>query len=119
MAYNRIIGCIWIIAAAWVAWGMTSQEWSDRTEYRTRRWFFIGVEIVLALSWCGLFINDRMSFSSGTLAYVCTWAGGISIVLLLVVLPCFWDTLGHVALIGWLMAALSVLYFLLYATARG
>jgi len=72
----------------------------------------VGVEIVLALSWCGLFINDRMSFGSGTLEDVCTWALGITFVLLLVVLPWFWDTLGHVALIGWLMAALSVLYVL-------
>ena len=32
MIYNRIIGCIWIIAAAWLAWAMTRQEWSDRTE---------------------------------------------------------------------------------------
>ena len=32
MTYNRIIGCIWIIAAVWLGWGVTSQAWSDRSE---------------------------------------------------------------------------------------
>ena len=87
--------------------------------YRTGRWFLTGVEIVLALSWCGIFINDRMSFGSGTLADVCGWAFCISVVVLAVVLPWFWDTLRHLVLIGWLMVALSVLYFLLSLSARG
>ncbi len=86
-------------------------------EYRTRRWFFIGVEVVLALAWCGLLLQQRFSIS-GTLADVCFWALGISLVFLLFVLPWFWSTLRHVALIGWLMAAASVLYLLLYAPAH-
>jgi FtsH-binding integral membrane protein len=81
-------------------------------EYRTRRWFFIGVEVVLALSWCGLFSR------SDVLSQVCFWALGISIAMLLFVLPWFWSTLRHVAVIGWTMAAASALYLLLYAPAH-
>jgi hypothetical protein len=84
-------------------------------EFRTRRWFFIGVEVGLVLAWCGLFIERRLS---GALSDVCIWALLISIVLLLFVLPWFWSTLRHVALIGWVMAAASVLYLLLYAPAH-
>ena len=88
---------------------------TPHAEYRTRRWFFIAVEIVLALAWCGLFFERRLS---GVLSDVCLWALVISIVLLLFVLPWFWSTLRHVAVIGWTMAAASVLYLLLYAPAH-
>ncbi len=81
-------------------------------EYRMRRWFFIGVQVALALAWCGLFSR------SGALSDVCFWVLGISIVLLLFVLPWFWSTLRHVALIGWVMGAASALYLLLYAPAH-
>jgi hypothetical protein len=66
------------------------------------------------LAWCGLFFERRLS---GALSDVRIWALLISIVLLLFV-PWFWSTLRHVALIGWVMAAASVLYLLLYAPAH-
>ena len=87
-------------------------------EFRTRRRFFIGVEVVLALAWCGLFVQRQSSIGSGTFADVCFWSLGVCIVLLLFVLPWFWSTLRLVALIGWLMAATSVLYLLIYAPAH-
>jgi hypothetical protein len=82
--------------------------------YRTRRWFFIGVEAVLVLAWCGLLLEQRFSFS-GRFGDVCFWVLGISVAFLLFVLPWFWSTLRHIALVGWFMAAASVLYFLVYA----
>jgi hypothetical protein len=49
MKYNSIIGCAWIIGAVWLAWGVTSQAWSDRAAgLRTNpAWL-----IVLTLSLC-------------------------------------------------------------------
>jgi len=90
---------------------------SPHAEYRIWRWFFISVEVVLALAWCGLVFQERLSLS-GAFADICSWAFGISTVVLLFVLPWFWATLRHVALIGWLMGAASVLYFGFYAPAR-
>src|SRR5262245_2200213 len=55
---------------------------------RTCLWFFIGVEVVLALAWCGLLLQRRLSLSGG-FADFCFWALGISIVFLLFVLLWF------------------------------
>lgn len=77
-------------------------------KHRALRWFFIGIEAMLALTWCGLFVTLRLNHGSRTFEGMCAWSLGISLVLLLFVLPWFWATLRHVALIGWLMAAASV-----------
>src|SRR5689334_7077158 len=89
-----------------------------RDEYRVRRWFFIIVEILLALSWCGLFAAFRWPSMPEPLVSVCLWTRIITIALLLFVLPWFWSSLRTVALIGWLMAAASVV-FMLFATIPG
>jgi len=50
MPYNRFIACIWIIAAAWVAWGVTSQAWSGRPEdLRTNPGWLITSVLVLSV----------------------------------------------------------------------
>ncbi|MCW5557885.1 MAG: hypothetical protein KIT22_08645, partial [Verrucomicrobiae bacterium] len=87
---------------------------TSHDESRVCRLFFIGVEVALALAWCGFFFEQRFSMLPGALSDVCSWTFGISIILLLFVLPWFWAALRHVALIGWLMGAVSVLYVLLH-----
>ena len=84
---------------------------------RKCRWFFIGTEILFVLAWCGLLVENHFAergiWSSGVFCNVCALAFGISIVVLLFVLPWFWSTLRHLALIGWLMGFGSLLYGLL------
>jgi hypothetical protein len=63
------------------------------------------VQFALVLAWCGLLTE--------TLSDFCFWTLGISIALLLFVMPWFWASLRHAALVGWLLAAASVLSFLL------
>ncbi|MEO8425998.1 MAG: hypothetical protein ABI651_02690 [Verrucomicrobiota bacterium] len=91
-------------------------------EPRMHRRFFIVLEVVLALAWCGLLIESNLAsrhiWYSGTFSNICFWALGISIILLLFVLPWFWATLRHVALVGWLMAAASILFLALYSPAH-
>ena len=66
------------------------------------RRFFIGVEVVLAVSWIGLLgLNGKLSD-------ICFATLGIAIVILLFVLPWFWRSLRHIALLGWLLGAGSV-----------
>ncbi|HEY0455334.1 MAG TPA: hypothetical protein VGE41_03105 [Verrucomicrobiae bacterium] len=87
---------------------------SQRDEYRTRRRFFIGVEVMLTLGWCGLLLHQQFSLGPAIFAGACYWAIGSCTVLLLLVLPWLWATLRRVALIGWLMGAGSILYILIY-----
>ena len=65
------------------------------------RRFFIAVQVMLVLAWCGLLTD--------TLSHVCFWLLAITIALLFFVLPWFWSNLRWVALVGWLLAAVSVL----------
>jgi hypothetical protein len=69
------------------------------------RWFFIAVQVVLVLAWCGLLTD--------TLSDVCFFALWASIVLLMFVLPWFWARLRHLALVGWLLGFVSVVSFCL------
>lgn len=65
------------------------------------RWFFIAVQFALVLAWCGLLTE--------TYSNLCFWMLAITIALLLFVMPWFWATLRQVALVGWVLAAASVL----------
>jgi hypothetical protein len=49
MIYNRIIAGFWIVAAAWLAWGVSSQAWRDRSEglHGNPEWLIV---VVLCLS---------------------------------------------------------------------
>ena len=89
---------------------MTNTE--ARKECRSSLWFFVGVEVLTALAWIGLLVERRFSVGSGLFTEACLWTLGSSIVLLLFVLPWFWATLRHVALIGWLMGVSSIWWLL-------
>lgn len=69
------------------------------------RWFFIAVQFALVLAWCG--------FLTETYSDLCFWMLVITIALLLFVMPWFWASLRYVALVGWVLAAASVLSFTL------
>jgi hypothetical protein len=69
------------------------------------RWFFIAVQVLLALAWCGLLTD--------TLSDLCFWVLWVSIALLLFVLPWFWARLRRIALVGWLLGFASVVSFCL------
>jgi hypothetical protein len=50
MKYNGIIGCAWIIGAVWLAWGVTSQAWSDRSEgLRTNPSWLIALTLIVCV----------------------------------------------------------------------
>lgn len=57
----------------------------------------------MAVSWIGLIALE------GKLSDICFAALGIAIVILLSVLPWLWRSLRHIALLGWLLGAGSVL----------
>jgi hypothetical protein len=67
------------------------------------RRFFIGVQVALVLSWFGI-----QGFN-GKISDICFATAGITTVILLLVLPWFWASLRHVALVGWLMGVGSIL----------
>src|ERR1044071_2715912 len=95
----------------------------SRDDSRRCRTFFITIEIVLAMAWCGLlgehWLAARNIWYSAGFSNICIWTLGICIVLLLFVLPWFWAALRHVALLGWLMAAGSVLSLALLTSGHG
>lgn len=69
------------------------------------RWFFIVVQALLVLAWCGL-LTDTLP----DLSLLLLW---ISIAVLMFVLPWFWARFRHVALLGWLLGFVSVVSFCL------
>jgi len=71
------------------------------------RQFFILVQVLHLLAWGGLLTETFSNLCAGTLM--------ITTALLLFVLPWFWASLRYVALVGWLLAAGSLLSLLLYA----
>jgi hypothetical protein len=86
------------------------------------RWFFFAVQGLLSLAWCGLLaernLSDRSIWQSGALSDVCVWSIVICTAVLLFVLPWFWAALRRVALLGWVMGALSLVCFALLSGHR-
>jgi hypothetical protein len=83
---------------------------------RPCRWFFIALEVLLALSWTTWKLESHLAareiWSSDIIATASSISVAVTTLFLFFIIPWFWGSLRQIALIGWLLALCSLIAFL-------